>query len=78
MNYYGGNMVDYQYEEKENFEGKKVKVLGPTYEEGKPEGSEDWKKKLGTRDDMMNYLRAALRYWYSKEWYGSEKRKQEA
>jgi hypothetical protein len=71
-------MSEYKYEEKENFEGKKVKVLGPTYEEGKPEGNEDWKKKLGTRDDMMNYLRTALRYWYSKEWYGSEKRKQEA
>ena len=29
-------MADYVYEEKEDFEGKKVKVLGPTYEPGKP------------------------------------------
>ncbi|MCX5802879.1 MAG: hypothetical protein NTU69_05005 [Proteobacteria bacterium] len=71
-------MADYSYEEKENFEGKKVRVLGPTYEEGKPESSGNWKEKLGTRDDAMNYLRTALRYWYSKDWYGSEKRKQEA
>jgi hypothetical protein len=71
-------MADYSYEEKENFEGKKVRVLGSTYEEGKPESSSNWKEKLGTRDDAINYLRTALRYWYSKDWYGSEKRKQEA
>jgi hypothetical protein len=69
---------EYTYDEKENCEGKKVRVLGPTYEAGKPEESSDWRAKLQTRDEMMNYLKSAVRYWYSKEWYGSEKRKQEA
>jgi hypothetical protein len=69
---------EYQYDEKENFEGKKVKVLGSTYETGTAEGSCDWRAKLETRDEKVNYLKSALRYWYSKDWYGSEKRKQEA
>ena len=69
---------EYHYDEKENFEGKKVKVLGATYEAGKPEERDDWRAKLQTRDEMVNYLKSAVRYWYSKEWYGSEKRKQEA
>jgi hypothetical protein len=71
-------MAEYTYEEKENFEGKKVKVLGPTYEEGKPQDKEDWKEKLDSVENRLGYLRTALRYWYGKEWYGSEKRKQEA
>jgi hypothetical protein len=71
-------MGDYQYEEKERFDGTKVKVLGPTYEEGKPEGKQDWKEKLDSREGAMDYLKTALRYWYSKEWFGSEKRKKEA
>lgn len=71
-------MSEYKYEEKESFDGKKVKVLGATYEEGKPEGKADWEEKLGSTEDRLNYLRTALRYWYSKDWFGSEKRKQEA
>jgi hypothetical protein len=71
-------MADYTYEEKEDFEGKKVKVLGATYEQGKPEGSADWKEKLQTGEQRMGYLKTALRYWYSKDWFGSEKRKQDA
>ncbi len=71
-------MGEYKYEEKESFDGKKVKVLGATYEEGKPDVKEDWKEKLGSQNDRLNYLRTALRYWYSKDWFGSEKRKQEA
>jgi hypothetical protein len=68
----------YQYDEKENYEGKKVRVLGATYEAGKPDEKDDWRAKLQTRDEMVNYLQSAVRYWYSKEWYGSEKRKQDA
>ncbi len=71
-------MAEYTYEEKENFEGKKVKVLGPTYDPGKPEGAGDWKQKLQSEDERLGYLRTALRYWYSTDWFGSEKRKQEA
>lgn len=67
----------YTYEEKENCEGKKIRVLGPTYEEGKPEEAVDWRAKLRTRDDMMKYLKSAGRYWYSREWYGSERRREE-
>ncbi|MCX7966026.1 MAG: hypothetical protein N2596_05320 [Syntrophorhabdaceae bacterium] len=33
----------------------------------------NWMEKLKTRDEKFNYLKTALRYWYSKEWYGSEK-----
>lgn len=71
-------MINYVYEEKEDFEGKRVKVLGPTFEEGKPNTMIDWRAKLATREDVVGYLKTALRYWYSTEWYGSEKRKQEA
>lgn len=71
-------MDGYEYEEKEDFEGKKVRVLGPTFEEGRPEGGQDWRGKLMTRDERLAFLRSALRYWYNKDWYGSEKRKQEA
>ena len=64
--------------EKEDFEGKKVRVLGPTYEPGKPEGKGDWKQKLRSASDRIGYLKSALRYWYSTDWFGSEKRKQDA
>jgi hypothetical protein len=69
---------EYIYDEKERFDGEKVKVLGPTYEEGKPDGSYDWKARLDTRELTVNYLRSALRYWYSKDWFGSERRKKDA
>ena len=71
-------MGEYKYEEKELFDGKKVKVLGETYEAGKPIEKNDWREKLESTEDRLNYLKTALRYWYSKEWFGSEKRKQEA
>lgn len=71
-------MSEYTYEEKENHEGKKVKVLGPTYEEGKPDTTGDWRAKIGSREEAVAYLKTAMRYWYSKDWFGSEKRKQEA
>ncbi|MCX5887415.1 MAG: hypothetical protein NT096_16125 [Proteobacteria bacterium] len=65
-------------EEKVGFDGKKVKILGPTFEEGTPEAPANWRKKIGSRQDKLNYLVAGERYWYSKEWYGSEKRKNPA
>ncbi len=71
-------MADYVYEEKEDFAGKKVKVLGPTYDAGTPAERGDWTEKLPTGADRLQYLRTALRYWYSTDWFGSEKRKQEA
>lgn len=35
----------------------------------------DWKEKLITREERIKYLKTALRYWYSSEWYGSERQK---
>ncbi len=57
-----------------------VDVLGATYEAGKPEGEEmgRWRQKLGTREDKLKYLETGERYWYSQDWYGSEKRKNPA
>lgn len=41
--------------------------------EGEPCKRYDWREKLVTREEKIKYLKAALRYWYSNEWYGSEK-----
>jgi hypothetical protein len=71
-------MNSYSYDEKEDFSGKKVRVLGPTFEEGKPDQSGNWREKLSSRDERLGFIRSAMRYWYNNDWYGSEKRKQEA
>jgi len=55
--------------------GEEVEIVGGDYEEGKPEGKDDWRKKMSDRELMLRYLKTGERYWYSKEWYGSEKRK---
>jgi hypothetical protein len=57
-----------------------VDVLGATYEAGKPEGEDvgKWRQKLGTREEKLKYLETGERYWYSQDWYGSEKRKNPA
>ena len=57
-----------------------VEVLGETFEEGKPEdvGLGKWRHKLDTREEKLKYLESGERYWYGKEWYGSEKRKNPA
>jgi hypothetical protein len=54
-----------------------VEVLGATYEEGSPEGEElgRWRQKLDSREDKLKYLQSGERYWFSQEWFGSEKRK---
>ncbi len=56
---------------------EKVKVLGATYEKGTPEGEAAgrWRHKLRNRDEKLKYLETGERYWYGKEWFGSEKRK---
>ena len=53
-------------------------VLGPTYEAGRPDAPDGWRKKLRSRDEMITYLKTAARYWYSDDWYGSERRKTKA
>ncbi|MBI4186963.1 MAG: hypothetical protein HY530_05585 [Chloroflexi bacterium] len=54
-----------------------VEVLGETFEQGKPEDKDmgRWRQKLGSRGDRLKYLETGERYWFGKEWYGSEKRK---
>ena len=54
---------------------EKKEVLGATYEAGKPEGPINWRHKLQTRADMLKYLQTGERYWYSDDWFGSEKRR---
>ena len=59
---------------------KEVEVLGETYEPGRPQGEEagKWRNKLASRDEKIKYLQTGERYWYSSDWYGSEKRKRPA
>ncbi|MBN1862295.1 MAG: hypothetical protein JW790_01450 [Dehalococcoidales bacterium] len=72
--------MDYEIEEKGAPNREKVEVLGATYEAGKPDGEDDgrWRHKLASRDEKLRYLRSGERYWYGKDWYGSEKRKNPA
>ena len=62
-------------EEKKLFSGEKVKVVGPEYEEGTPGSLIIWRGKIQGRQEMLKYLQSGERYWFSKDWYGSEKRK---
>jgi len=69
--------MEYQIEKKKAPGRKEVEVLGATFEEGKPEGEEvgRWRQKLASREEKLKYLETAERYWYGKDWFGSEKRK---
>ena len=66
---------DYPVDKVENFTGEKVPLLGHSAEPGKPLERADWRKKLTDRDQMIQYLKTGLRYWYSQDVFGSEKRK---
>ncbi len=72
--------MEYKIEKKNAPGWGEIDVLGATFEEGKPEGKEvgKWRQKLGTRQEKLKYLETGERYWYSEEWYGSEKRKNPA
>jgi len=37
-----------------------------------------WRKKLSSKEERLKYLRTGERYWYSDDWFGSEKRKNPA
>ena len=65
-------------EEKAAFEGKEGKVLGPTFDEGKPETPISWRQKMRNREERLAYLKTGERYWFNDEWFGSEKRKTKA
>ena len=72
--------MEYKVEKKSAPGRDNVEVLGATFEEGSPEGEETgrWRQKLGTRAEKLKYLENGERYWYGKDWYGSEKRKNPA
>lgn len=72
-------MVKKSKKSKKSVRQKKVKVLGPTFEKGKPEGEDEgkWRPKLQTREEKLKYLQVGERYFYG-EGYGSEKRKKPA
>ncbi len=67
-------------EKKKGPAGEVVEVLGATFEPGIPQGEEmgRWRQKLASREEKLKYLEAGERYWYSKDWYGSERRKNPA
>ena len=65
-------------EEKDSWTGERVDVLGPDYEEGKPQQIDNWLGKLRDRKQMLGYLETADRYWYAAEGFGSERRKNPA
>ncbi len=72
--------MEYQVEKKKAPGRDEVEVLGATYEEGSPEGEEGgrWRQKLGSREEKLKYLETGERYFYSDDWFGSEKRKNPA
>jgi hypothetical protein len=59
---------------------EEVEILGSTYEEGKPSGENmgKWVQKLTSRAEILKYLQTGQRYFFSREWFGSEKRKNPA
>ena len=59
-------------------EAKSENILGETYEPGKPDGPISWRGKLTSRDQKLKYLQTGERYWYSQDWYGSERRREPA
>ena len=72
--------MEYQIEKKKAPGREEVEVLGETFEEGNPEGEDlgKWRQKLDSREEKLKYLQNGERYWYSDDWYGSEKRKNPA
>ena len=72
--------MEYKVEKKSAPNREEVEVLGATFEEGKPEGEElgKWRQKLVSREEKLKYLQTGERYWYGKDWHGSEKRKNPA
>ncbi|MCJ7426255.1 MAG: hypothetical protein MUO17_03870 [Dehalococcoidales bacterium] len=72
--------MEYKIEKKKAPGRDEVEVLGATFEKGKPEGEDagKWRQKLDSREERLKYLQSGERYFYSQEWFGSEKRKNPA
>lgn len=74
-------MADYEIKVVGAPDRDKVKVLGATYEPGKPaEAAEGrWRPRIEGREEMVTYLRRNERYLYGEEGaFGSERRKNPA
>lgn len=69
--------MEYKKVKKNAPEWGEVEVLAETYENGLPTSTEEgkWEQKLASREEKLKYLQEGERYWYGKEWFGSEKRK---
>ena len=72
--------MDYKTVKKEAPGRGGVEILAETYEAGEPVGEDTgrWRQKLESRDEKLMYLQSGERYWYSDDWFGSEKRKNPA
>ena len=72
--------MEYKFEKVKAPGRDALEVLCPPYEEGQPEGEEAgrWRQKLSSRAEKLKYLETGERYWYSDDWFGSEKRKNPA
>jgi hypothetical protein len=59
---------------------EEVEILGATYEEGTPQGEAmgKWNHKFSSRSENLKYLENGQRYFFSKDWFGSEKRQKPA
>ena len=79
-------MAEAKYEEKERFDGKKVKILIPTYVNGTDEDRYQWRTNISAvnlgeeSEPVKKYLTTAERYFCVSpaDWFGSEKRKNPA
>lgn len=69
--------MDYKTVQKDAPGRGKVEVLAETYDDGVPAGEDagKWRYKLEGREEQIKYLQNGERYWYSDDWFGSEKRK---
>jgi len=69
--------MEYQIEKKDAPGRGEVEVLGATYDSGTPDDKSmgTWRQKIESREAKLRYLQTAERYWYSDDWFGSEKRK---
>jgi len=69
--------MTYKIEKKKAPGRDSVEVLGATYEKGQSQGTEAglWRQKLESREEKLKYLATGERYYYSDDWYGSERRK---
>ena len=72
--------MEYKVEKKSAPGRGSCEVLGATFEPGKPDCNDLglWRQKMESRAEKLRYVQTAERYFYSKEGFGSEKRKNPA